>query len=126
MMRLGFRVRAAHTAWHPCSLPAQPGSRPECGEAMTRDSWDEEDDREASRDARRRRRRRRHRSGPPISAEERAYRDATRRARARIGFYAHLIAYAGVNMLLFAMFRGRIAFIGTAIGWGIGLAFHYF
>jgi len=95
---------------------------------MARDSWDEEDDRsdrEERRDARRRRRRRRHRSGRPLSEEERAYREATRLAKARIGFYAHLIAYAGVNMLVFAESRGRWAW-GMVIGWGIGLAYHYF
>jgi signal transduction histidine kinase len=92
---------------------------------MARDSWDDEDEREESRDARRRRRRRRHgRSTPPLSAEERAYREATRRAKARIGFFFHLIAYAGVNMLAFAESGGRS--FPMAIAWGIGLAFHYF
>src|SRR5438034_3780484 len=92
MIRLGFPIRPAHTGWH-------------CGGAMARDSWDEEDDRsdrEERRDARRRRRRRRHRSGRPLSDEERTYREATRRAKARIGFYAHLIAYASVCTLMFA------------------------
>ena len=93
---------------------------------MTRDRWDDSDDHEdsGSRDARRRRRRRRRRSGRPVSDEERAYREAQRRAKARIGFYAHLIAYAGVNMLVLAESRGRS--LPMAIAWGIGLAFHYF
>jgi signal transduction histidine kinase len=90
---------------------------------MTRDPWDDDADDE-SRDARRRRRRRRRRSGRPVSAEERAYRDAKRRVKARIGFYAHLIAYAAVNMGLFVEFKGAARF--TALFWGIGLAFHYF
>jgi signal transduction histidine kinase len=91
---------------------------------MTRD-WDDADDREESRDARRRRRRRRQRSGRPLSAEERAYREAKRRAKARIGFYSHLITYAVVCMLVFAATRGKgVPWI--AIFWGIGLAFHYF
>src|SRR5262245_14218820 len=122
MHRLGFRFPAAHTGWHPCSLPVPPGSRPECGGAMTRDSWDEEDDREASRDARRRRRRRRQRSTRPLSAEERAYREAARRAKARIGFYTHLLTYAVVCTFILAA-RGR-AGLGVAFFWGIGLAFH--
>jgi signal transduction histidine kinase len=92
---------------------------------MARDPWDDADDREASRDARRRRRRRRHRFGPPLSAQERAWREAKRRVKARIGFYAHLIAYAGVNMLVFAVAKGKLPIVMT-IGWGIGLAFHYF
>jgi signal transduction histidine kinase len=92
---------------------------------MTRDRWDDADDRDESRDARRRRRRRRRRSGRPVSAEERAYREAQRRVKARIGFYAHLITYAGVNMLVFVESGGRLRF-GMVIGWGIGLAFHYF
>jgi len=91
---------------------------------MTRDSWDDEEDLDDAREARRRRRRRRNRSGRPLSAEERAYRDAKRRAKARIGFYAHLIAYAGVNMLVLTESRGRSW--PMAIAWGIGLAFHYF
>ena len=92
---------------------------------MSRDSWDDDgDEREARREGRRRRRRRRHRSGRPISPEERAYREAQRRAKARIGFFAHLIAYAGVNMLVLAESRGRS--FPMAIAWGIGLAFHYF
>lgn len=90
---------------------------------MTRD-WDDADDREESRDARRRRRRRRHRSGRPMTAEQRAWRDAQRRAKARIGFFAHLITYAAVCMLLFI--EARPAARPTAIFWGIGLAFHYF
>jgi signal transduction histidine kinase len=91
---------------------------------MRRERWDDDDERDARRDARRRRRRRRHRSEPLLSDEERAYRDATRRAKARIGFFFHLIAYAGVNMLAFAESRGRSW--PMAIAWGIGLAFHYF
>jgi signal transduction histidine kinase len=90
---------------------------------MARDSWDD-DDREDPRDARRRRRRRRRRSGRLLSPEERTYRDAARRARARIGFYTHLIVYATVNMFLFVESRGAARF--TALFWGIGLAFHYF
>src|SRR5262245_15266331 len=98
-----FRTRAAHTA---------------CGDAMSRDTWDDDgDEREARRDGRRRRRRRRHRSGRMISADERAYREAQRRAKARIGFFAHLIAYAGVNMLVLAESRGRS--LPMAIAWGI-------
>ncbi|HKA15162.1 MAG TPA: ATP-binding protein [Myxococcota bacterium] len=91
---------------------------------MARDSWDE-DDREELRDARRRRRRRRHRSGPLLSDDERAYREATRRAKRRIGFFSHLIAYAGVIMLLSIEPGGGFARF-VAVGWGIGLAFHYF
>ena len=90
---------------------------------MRREYRDDEE-RDLRRDARRRRRRRRQRAEPLISDEERAYRDATRRAKARIGFYAHLIAYAGVNMLVLAESRGRS--LPMAIAWGIGLAFHYF
>ena len=91
---------------------------------MTRDAWDEDgDDRDEQREARRRRRRRR-RSGRPLTEQERAYREAKRRAQRRIGFYAHLIAYATVNMGLFFEFKGAARF--TALFWGIGLAFHYF
>jgi signal transduction histidine kinase len=110
MTRLGFSMQAAHT---------------DRGGAMARDSFDDADDRDEAREARRRRRRRRHREGRPLTDEERAWREAKRRVKARIGFYAHLIAYAGVNMLLFAT-PGRRAGPFLAIAWGIGLAFHYF
>ncbi len=90
---------------------------------MTRD-WDDADDRDDARDARRRRRRRRHRSGRLLSAEERAYREAKRRAQARIGFYTHFLTYAVVCTFLLAT-RGRTA-MGVAFFWGIGIAFHYF
>ena len=91
---------------------------------MTRNRWDDADDPEDSRDARRRRRRRRRRSGRMLSPEQRAYREAKRRAQARIGFYTHLLTYALVCMFLLAA-RGR-AGLGVAFFWGIGLAFHFF
>src|SRR5262245_8120543 len=116
MTHLGFRFRSAHTAWH-------------CGGAMSRDAWDdeddEEDDREARREARRRRRRRRNRPGRLWSDEERTYRDAQRVARRRIGFFSHLISYAGVIMML-AVVAGRAVAGIVATCWGLGLAFHYF
>ena len=92
---------------------------------MTRDSWDDEEDLDDAREARRRRRRRRNRSGRPLSAEERAYREAKRRAKARTGFFSHLIAYAGVFMMLNVVAGLTVARI-VAVCWGIGLAFHYF
>jgi signal transduction histidine kinase len=103
------------TFWTP---PAHTGCH------MTRDRWDDADDRDESRDARRRRRRRRRRSGRPLSVKERAFREARRRAKARIGFYSHLLTYALVCTFLLAA-RGR-AGLGVAFFWGIGLAFHYF
>src|SRR4030095_1890683 len=117
MTRLGFRNRPAHTGCHPWAFPWHAGSHWGSGGAMTRD-WDDADDREESRDARRRRRRRRHRSGPQLAPDERAHRDAARRAKARGGFSAHLIAYAGVNMLL-PMGPGRRAEPFLLIAWGI-------
>jgi signal transduction histidine kinase len=90
---------------------------------MSRDWDDEPDDHRAQREGRRRRRRRR-RSGRPISDEERAFREAKRAAGRRIGYYAHLIAYATVNMALYVDSK-RGALI-TALFWGIGIAFHYF
>ena len=91
---------------------------------MSRHRWDDADEPEESRDARRRRRRRRRRSGRLLSPEARAYREAKRRAQARIGFYSHLLTYALVCTFLLAA-RGR-AGLGVAFFWGIGLAFHFF
>ena len=91
---------------------------------MSRDVGDDHgDDREERREARRRRRRRRQR-GRMLTDEERAYQEAKRAAGRRIGFYAHLIAYSGVCMLIF-LESPRAAAV-MAFGWGIGLAFHYF
>ena len=83
------------------------------------DDWDD--------DAAPRARRRRHgksKRGRP-SAEERAYRDARRRANARLGFYSHLIAYSAVFVLVLFDAGFRPAFI-MGLAWGIGLAFHFF
>jgi signal transduction histidine kinase len=115
MARLGFSMRPAHNEG------TGDASR---GDAMSRDHWDplREDDDEAR--ARRRRRRRR-RSGRVIPPDERAYRDARRWAGARIGFFAHLVPYATVCTLLFAIGARRPALF-TALFWGIGVAFHYF
>jgi len=61
----------------------------------------------------------------PLSAEERRYRDAGRRANAKMGFISHLIAYASVFVLVLFTAGFRPAFI-MALAWGIGLAFHFF
>jgi signal transduction histidine kinase len=67
-------------------------------------------------------RRRRRRAATP---EERAYREARRAANRKIGFLAHLVPYCAVNLLVLVT-GGFRAFFFTALGWGIGLAVHYF
>jgi two-component system sensor histidine kinase HydH len=60
-----------------------------------------------------------------LTPEERAYRDARRRANAKLGFVFHLIPYLAVCTFLLVVAGFRAAF-ATALFWGIGLAFHYF
>ena len=55
--------------------------------------------------------------------EERAYRDARRRANARVGFMTHLVAYGSVCIFLLFVSGFRPAFI-VALSWGIGIACH--
>jgi signal transduction histidine kinase len=72
---------------------------------------------------------RRHGRGRPrrstLTPEERAYRDARRRANARVGFMTHLVAYGSVCIFLLFVSGFRPAFI-VALSWGIGIACHYF
>ncbi len=93
---------------------------------MSREHWDDPDDRHPGEALRaRRRRRRRRRSGRPLTPEERAWREAKRSAGARIGFSAHFVSYASVCTFLLATRGFRVAMI-VALGWGIGVASHYF
>ena len=59
------------------------------------------------------------------SAEERAMRDARRRANARIGFHAHALTFAGVFVIVLFFAGIRLAMI-MGLCWGLGLASHYF
>jgi len=70
-------------------------------------------------------RRRERRPRRPLSAEERAYREAHMRANRKLGFMFHLLAYASVCTFLLLVAGFRSAFI-VAMGWGIGVASHYF
>jgi signal transduction histidine kinase len=73
------------------------------------------------RDARRRERRR----DRDLTPDERAYRNAERRARAKLGFMTHFVAWASTCLFLLFVAGFRAAFI-TALSWGIGLALHGF
>jgi signal transduction histidine kinase len=88
------------------------------------DDWDDD---APSRPRRSRRGRQNHgmRKRPPRTPEERAYRDARRRANARLSFYSHLLAYGAVFVLVLFVAGFRPAFI-LALAWGIGLVFHFF
>ncbi len=61
-----------------------------------------------------------------LSPEERAYRDARRRANARIGFMTHFIAYVSVLALILVSSHNLRATLIVAASWGIGIAIHYF
>jgi signal transduction histidine kinase len=60
-----------------------------------------------------------------LTPEERALREARRRANRKLGFFFHLLAYVSVNVFLLLVAGFRPALV-TALGWGIGLVFHYF
>ncbi len=87
------------------------GALPGSGEVS--DHWD---------DAERGRRRRRKRG---LTPEQRAYREARKRANAKLGFITHFIAYATVCTFLVVAAGFRPAFL-VALAWGIGIVFHYF
>ena len=72
----------------------------------------------AARHARRRRSR-------ELTAEERAYLEARRKANARIGFLFHVVPYAATCFFLLLV-AGYRAFLAVAIFWGIGIACHWF
>lgn len=59
-----------------------------------------------------------------------AYRQARRRAAAKLGFYIHAAVYVLVNAILLAInlsaSPGQLWFIWPLLGWGIGLASHAF
>jgi signal transduction histidine kinase len=80
------------------------------------DDWDEVG--ELERPTQRRRRKR-------LTPEERRYREARRRANAKLGFISHFIAYVSVCLFLLFVAGIRPAFI-VALAWGIGVVFHYF
>ncbi len=62
----------------------------------------------------------------PLTPEERTYREARRRANAKIGFLTHGVAYLSVLALILISSRSiRVTFV-VAAAWGIGLAIHYF
>jgi len=82
------------------------------------ESWDETGGRESKKRRKRRRRRQ-------PTAEERAYREARKRANLKISFITHFIAYATVCLFLLLVTGFRPAFI-VALSWGIGIVFHYF
>ena len=84
------------------------------------DRWDE-----VAEAPRRRRRLRRRGRRVPLSPEQRAYREARRRANLKLSFISHFIAYASVIFLILVVGGFRPALI-TALAWGIGIVFHYF
>jgi len=75
---------------------------------------------------RERERRRERRRRPELTPEEEAYREARRAAEHKIRFFQHLVSYTFV--ILFLLFVTRSAFVATVVGlgWGIGLASHFF
>ena len=121
MTRMGIRMRPAHTGNPSGRTAAGPAGIRE-GTDMSRERWEDPDEPTPET---RPRRRRRGRSRTPLSTEERAYREAKRRANARVGFASHFVAYASVCTLLLFVAGFRPATI-VALSWGVGVAIHYF
>ncbi len=59
-----------------------------------------------------------------LTPEERVYREAERRVRRKIAFVRHAVVYGLV--VLFLLARSPSAALVVALGWGIGLALHFF
>jgi len=95
------------------------------------DSWDQtrparrRADAAAERETSSKRGRRRLRARD-LTPEERAYREAERRANSKIAFFRHLIVYGFV--MLFLALATRSVFVVSIVGlfWGMGLASHFF
>ncbi len=68
-----------------------------------------------------------------MASDEELRRKARVRAEAKLGFYIHLIVYAGVNLMLFGIWYFTTFLSGNyfpwflfpLVFWGIGLAAHY-
>lgn len=59
------------------------------------------------------------------------YKEASKRVKAKKGFFYHLIAYAGILGMLYAIINAEgngeiLPVIIVGLSWGIGLATHYF
>jgi len=60
-----------------------------------------------------------------LTPEERTYREARSAANRKISFFAHLVPYCAVNLLILVTGGFRPFFI-TALSWGVGLGIHFF
>jgi signal transduction histidine kinase len=129
MNTMGIRTNATHTAGG-----AEDGA---FGGLAMSDRWDEffERDEERHRGKRHRSRRRRTRRERPSgrsrgrsvaqTEEQRLYRQASRRATAKLSFVTHLVTYGAVVVMLLFVAGFRAAFY-TGFGWGIFVVLHYF
>ena len=143
MAIIGFLVALVlfkHYMRHLRGLSRELGDQPEdhagsCGWQGGHRDWDRSR-RRAEREARRWARKYGYptpESAPPppktaLSPEEQIQRRARRRAAAEVGFYGHLQSYLGVIafLALINVFTTWYPwFIWPALGWGIGLFFHY-
>ena len=79
--------------------------------------------REARRQRRRARKAERRRNETP---EDRAYRQAQRRANARAAYYTHLVAYGSTLAMLLVVTRSIRVVMIVAAAWGIAVALHWF
>jgi signal transduction histidine kinase len=61
-----------------------------------------------------------------LTPEERLLREAERRVRAKIGFIQHAVVYGSVLLFLALGARSITAVLVVGLGWGIGLASHFF
>jgi len=116
------RSRSGDRPWW-SDLPEAPAGAEWLEELSDADVARELQKRERS-EARAARRARRRRSRE-LTAEERAYLEARRKANARIGFLFHVVPYAATCLFLLLV-AGYRAFLAVAVFWGIGIACHWF
>ena len=110
--RRSGRGRGAVRRWR-LRVPAQP-ERPSAVESASPSTPAAAGDRRPRKGGRR-----------TLSPEERAYRAARRAANRKVGFLSHLVPYCAVCLFLLFVAGFRPATI-VALGWGIGVALHYF
>jgi signal transduction histidine kinase len=109
---VGIQIPATHNR----GGAEPPFEAPDWSDFMTQ-RWDEEAER-AGRPRRRRRRR-------GLTPEQKAYREARRRANLKLSFVWHFVCYAVVIFFLLLVAGFRPAFI-TALSWGVAIIIHYF
>ena len=108
MTAIGIRMRATHNLPGPGEIDSGSSTMAQHGENRAA----EIEPRRGRRDSR-------------LTPEQRAYREARRRANLKMSFAWHFVAYGSVCIFLLFVAGFRAAFI-VSLAWGIGIVCHYF